>query len=131
MQEFYKGIQQKNTCFILQQILDLKRLQLTDGSNGLSFIHHQENTDISSSENESTWKLENNLGQHLKYSFGLDSDFQQLGSPNADLHVDSFPSPFSQLDNLISSSSGGSPLQVDSIWQSKTPVHSGQVRLFT
>lgn len=118
---FYEG-KQESTCFILQQIFDLKRLQ-TDDSNSSSFIRRQDHSDISSIESDSTWKLENNLDQHLQHFLGLDSEFELMGSPNLDLHVDPFPLPFSQLDHLTSSA----PFQGDSIWQCKSPVQSGQL----
>ena len=58
---------------------------------------------------------------------GLDSELQQIGSPEDDLDVDSFPLSFSQLDHLTSSSIGETTLQGDAIWQCKSPNQSGQV----
>uniref|UniRef100_A0A5B6ZEW8 Uncharacterized protein n=1 Tax=Davidia involucrata TaxID=16924 RepID=A0A5B6ZEW8_DAVIN len=124
---FYKGKQQENTCFILQQILDLKKLQLTEGNNNTSLIHGQEQTDKSSSKYDASWKLDKNLDQHLQHSLSLGTDLQPMGSPHQELNVGTFPLPFSQLEHLTSSSTVGNPLQGDPFWQCKSPVQSGQL----
>ncbi|KAK1380745.1 B box-type domain-containing protein [Heracleum sosnowskyi] len=124
---FLKGKQEKSNCLILQQILDLRRLQCSDGSNCSSFILCQEQTDVSSLEDSQNWKLQNSLDQQFQDSPGLDSELQQIGSPNEDLDVDSFPLSFSQLDHLTSSSIGETTLQGDAIWQCKSPYQSGQL----
>ncbi|WOH13339.1 hypothetical protein DCAR_0832848 [Daucus carota subsp. sativus] len=124
---FLKGKQEESTCLILQQILDLKRLQCSDGSNCSSFILCQEKPDVSSPEDSENWKLHNKLNQQFQDSPGLDSELQQIGSPEDDLDVDSFPLSFSQLDHLTSSSIGETTLQGDAIWQCKSPNQSGQL----
>lgn len=124
---FFKGKQEESTCLILQQILDLRRLQCSDGSNCSSFILCQEETDLSSLEDFRNWKLQDKLNQQFQDSPGLDSELQQIGSPKEDLDVDSFPLSFSQLDHLTSSSIGETTLQGDAIWQCKSPNQSGQL----
>lgn len=124
---FDKGKQEESTCLILQQILDLKRLQCTDGSNSSSFILCQDQPDMSSPEDSKNWKLQNKLDQQFQDSPGLDSELQHIGSPNEDLDVDSFPLSFSMLDHLTTSSIGETTLQGDSIWQCKIPNQSGQL----
>lgn len=127
MQAFLKGKQEESTCLILQQILDLRRLQCSDRSNSSSFILFQEQTDMSSLEDSQNWKFQNKLDEQFQDSPGLDSELQQIGSPNEDLDVDSFPLSFSQLDHLTSSSIGETTLQGDAIWQCRSPNQSGQV----
>ncbi|KAA8529099.1 hypothetical protein F0562_034102 [Nyssa sinensis] len=124
---YYRGKQQENICFILQQILDLKRLQLTEGNNDTSLICGQQQTDISSSKYISSWKLDKNLDQHLQHSLDLGTDLQPMGSPHQELNEEPFPLPFSQLEQLPSSSAVGNPLQGDPFWQFKNPVQSDQV----
>ncbi|KAA8532636.1 hypothetical protein F0562_032548 [Nyssa sinensis] len=120
----YTGKQEEKTCFILQQILDLKKLQLTEGKNNTSLTHGQEQT---SSKHDTSWKLDKNLNQHLQHSLGLGTDLQLMGSPHKELNVEPFPLPFSQLEHLIFSPTVGNPLQGDPLWQSKVPVQSGQL----
>ncbi|KAK3031559.1 hypothetical protein RJ639_036358 [Escallonia herrerae] len=120
--EFYTGKQQQKTCFIVQQILDFKRLQLTEGCNNK---YAQEKTEISSCKHDTTWELERNLDQRLRHSLGFGASLQQTDSQ--DLDVQSSPLPLSQLDDLSSSSIIGSHLHGDSFWPSSSPDRSGQL----
>ncbi|XWS63520.1 hypothetical protein CRYUN_Cryun06bG0105600 [Craigia yunnanensis] len=52
-----KGQQQQNASFILQQILDLKKLQLTEGDSHLPFIGGLEQADTSSSIYPMPWSF--------------------------------------------------------------------------
>lgn len=110
--QIYKGQQQHS-----RQILDLKRLQLTDGSNLLPMIRGQEQTDISSSIHYSP-EFDENLDQHSQLS--QDSSLQEL-------KVETLPFTFSQMENLPSSSNVGLPVPGESFWQCKSPVQSSQV----
>lgn len=109
------------TSFILLQILELERLQLTEGNSpsaqsGLSSSAHH------------TWKRFNeNLDQHLQHSETTGTNFQQKESLLQDLKVDPLPFPFSQPEHLPSNSTIGLPLQTESIWQCRSPVQSSQV----
>lgn len=114
--QIYKG-QQQHSSHIMQQILDLKRLQLTDGSNLLPMIRGQEQTDISSSIHYSP-EFDENLDQHSQLS--QDSSLQEL-------KVETLPFTFSQMENLPSSSNVGLPVPGESFWQCKSPVQSSQV----
>lgn len=114
--QIYKG-QQQHSSHIMQQILDLKRLQLTDGSNLLPVIRGQEQTDISSSIHYSP-EFDENLDQHSQLS--QDSSLQEL-------KVETLPFTFSQMENLPSSSNVGLPVPGESFWQCKSPVQSSQV----
>lgn len=114
--KIYKG-QQQHSSHIMQQILDLKRLQLTDGSNLLPMIRGQEQTDISSSIHYSP-EFDENLDQHSQLS--QDSSLQEL-------KVETLPFTFSQMENLPSSSNVGLPVPGESFWQCKSPVQSSQL----
>lgn len=114
--QIYKG-QQQHSSHIMQQILDLKRLQLTDGSNLLPMICGQEQTDISSSIHYSP-EFDETLDQHSQLS--QDSSLQEL-------KVETLPFTFSQMEHLPSSSNVGLPVPGESFWQCKSPVQSSQV----
>lgn len=114
----------ENTSYIVQQLLNLKKPQPTEDRETFSLIRHQEQTDISSS-NSDPLKLENNFDQNLQQSNGHGNDLQHSGHPQHELEPYSLP--FSQLDQLTSSSADGSPLHGDSFWQCKSPVQSGQL----
>lgn len=126
---FYKGEQKEITCGTLQQMLDLKRLQLSKCGNGTSLIHFPDQADISFHKynTTSTWKHENNIEHHIKHSLGLGgSDLQQMDIAHENLNAEPFSLPFSQLDHLTSSPVGN-PLQDEAFWQYKSPVQSGQL----
>ena len=127
LQAFYNGQGQQKTSVILQQILDLKRLQLTDRKNTSSLIRGQEQIDISSSKFSTSQRLDDDLDKHSQNSLGICSDLQQMDSPKQELKVEPFPSPFSQLEQLSSSSTVGIPLHGDPFWQCKSPIQSSQV----
>ncbi|XVE75253.1 hypothetical protein DITRI_Ditri12bG0080600 [Diplodiscus trichospermus] len=116
-----KGQQQQNTSFILQQILDLKKLQLTEGDSHLPFIGGLEEADTSSSICNSSKNLDSNLDHDIG------SNPRQSGNPLQELHADPMPSPFTQLENLSSSSASGMPLYGESFWQCKSPIHYSQL----
>lgn len=121
--------QQQHTSYILQQILDLKRLQLTDGSDLSPLISGQEQMEINSSIQYPPVKLDRNLDQHLQHSQDHSTD-QQRGSSLQDLNVDTKPFKFSQQEhNIPSSSNVGLPMQGESFWQCKSPVQNSQVCL--
>ncbi|KAM7463499.1 hypothetical protein LguiA_031620 [Lonicera macranthoides] len=124
---FYNGKRQENRCLILQQILALRRLQLTVDGKNLSLMRRQEETEISASKYDNAWKCEHSLDQHLQRSLGLGSDLQQMENSNQDLNVESYSLQFSLLDQMNSSSTVGNSLQGDAFWQCKSPVQSGQL----
>ncbi|XP_059649667.1 putative zinc finger protein At1g68190 isoform X2 [Cornus florida] len=117
---------QQNTRLILQQIIDLKRLQLTEDSNP-TLIRGQAQTNISSSEYDKSQNIERNLDQHLQHSLGHGADLLQMDSPHQELNVEPFPLPFSQLEHLIYPSAVGNSLNEDIFWQCKSPVQNGQL----
>ena len=118
-------VRQQHTSYILQQILDLKRLQITDGSNLSPLIHDQEQLDISSIH--APEKFNENIDQHLQHSQDLSTDLQQMDDSLQELKADTLPFTFSQQEQLPSSSNIGLPLHGESFWQYKSPVQSSQV----
>lgn len=114
-----KGQQQRNNCFILQQIIDLKRLQLNGGSNSSPLIHSEEQNNLSSSMRHHAKKFNENLDQPSQNSRDLGTDVQQRdNSLLQELKCDDpFPFPFSP-----SSSSVG-----EQLWQCRSPVQNSQL----
>ncbi|KAK1552341.1 hypothetical protein Q3G72_015004 [Acer saccharum] len=100
-QVYNEDQQQHNSSIILQQILDLKRLNLTDGNNHLPLIRGQEQT----------------LDSDLHNSQELSTGVQQSDNPLQELKVDPLLLPFSQME------------QGESFWQCKSPVQSSQLWL--
>jgi hypothetical protein len=123
--QIHKGRQQ-HTSYILQQILDLKRLRITDESNLSPLICDQEQLDISSSIHAPE-KFDEHIDQHLQHSQDLSIDLQQMDDSLQELKADTLPFTFSQQEHLPSSSNIGLPLHGESFWQCKSPVQSSQV----
>ena len=127
LQAFDSGQGQQKTSVIFWQILGLKRLQLGDRKNTSSLIRGQEQSDISSSKYGTSKKLDDDLDEHSQNSLGICSDLHQMDSPQKEMKVEPFPSPFSQLEQLSSCSTVGIPLHGDPFWQCKSPIQSSQV----
>lgn len=125
--QIIKGGQQQNTCFVLQQLLDLNKLQLTDKSDHSLLIHGQVKTDTCFSMHHPTKKFDVNLGQPLQHAEDLHADLQQRDNPLQELKSEAIPFPFAQLEQSPSSSTAGLPLHGESFWQCKSPVQSSQV----
>ncbi|PIN23704.1 hypothetical protein CDL12_03568 [Handroanthus impetiginosus] len=107
--------QHHNSNLILQQIMDLEMLQLSEGV-GISCLVHVK---------DRTGGLLFSHNNHMEH-FGGNLEFHQMGSPLDDTTEEHLSSPFSQLDNLTSS---GNPLNGDSFWQCKSPVHNNEIWL--
>ncbi|WRX15202.1 CCT domain - like 3 [Theobroma cacao] len=116
-----KGQQQQNTAFILQQILDLKKLQLTERDGHLPFIGGQEQADTSSSICNFSQNLDSNRVQDI----GI--NLHQSNNPIHEQNADPLPLSFSHLENLASSSTSGIPLYGESFWQCKSPIRGSQL----
>lgn len=115
MQGIVNTAKREDMNHILQQILDLKRLQLNQGT-GTSYLTDQEEIDVSSFRFSTMWKQQDNLDQHLQHSLDLGSNLESLGSAPEKSAAESFPSLFSHLDG-------------DAFWQCKSPAQNGQVLL--
>lgn len=124
--QMYDGKLQQ-TSYILQQILDLKRLQITDDPNLAQLLRGEEQTEISSSMYYAPAKFDQNLDQHLQHSEDLSINIQQMDSSLQEVKVDTLPFTFSQQEHLPSSSNFGLPLHGESYWQCRSPAQSSQV----
>ncbi|KAF5442353.1 hypothetical protein F2P56_035020 [Juglans regia] len=97
-------IKQHPTSHLLQQILDLKRLQLTDSSDHLP-LHLQQSQDLQD----------------------LSSDIQQRINSQQDLKENVLSFTFPQQEHLSSLSITSLPLNGESFWQWKSPVQTSQL----
>ncbi|KAK4373322.1 hypothetical protein RND71_008706 [Anisodus tanguticus] len=98
----------ENTSLILQQIIDLERLQLTEGSNNLTSGESKNN--VSSLKNGASWDMHNKFDR-LQRSLDLGPELQDWGSTHESPVAESFP---------LSLPDG------DSFWECKSPVQSNQ-----
>ncbi|XP_021299382.1 putative zinc finger protein At1g68190 isoform X3 [Herrania umbratica] len=121
LQVINKGQQQQNTSFILQQILDLKKLQLTERDSHLPSIGGQEQAVTSSSK----CNFSQNLDSNRVHDIGI--NLHQSNNPIQEQNADPLPLSFSHLENLASSSTSGIPLYGESFWQCKSPIHGSQL----
>ncbi|KAF8407779.1 hypothetical protein HHK36_006915 [Tetracentron sinense] len=124
---FHRNKPQQDSHFILQQILDLKRLQRSERKKHSPLIHGQMQTGFYSSKDNTSGQLDEALDKHSPHSKGLGIDIQEIDSLHPELQVQPFPLPFSQREHLASSSSSGIPLRRDPFWQDKSPAQSSQV----
>ncbi|EEF36086.1 hypothetical protein RCOM_0577390 [Ricinus communis] len=122
LQEPCKGQGQQNNEFILQQILYLEKLQLTEVDNCSPIIRGVEEMDVSSSIFKGSEKFEDSvdLSQHAQDPGKGDCLLQEL-------KVDSLPSPFSQPENSPLPSTAANPLLGESFWQYRSPLQSDQL----
>ncbi|KAK4423521.1 putative zinc finger protein [Sesamum alatum] len=117
---------QGNRFLIMQQILDLERLQLSDGIDSSCLVHDRERKGGSPFRHDSIWKGHKAIsGDHMDHSDG-NLDFQQVGSPLEETTNEHLSLPFSQLDHLTSA---GNPLHGDSFWQFRSPAHNNEIWL--
>ncbi|KAG4148970.1 hypothetical protein ERO13_D05G316200v2 [Gossypium hirsutum] len=105
--------QMKNTSLILQQIIDLKKFQLTEGDCHLPLNCSLEQADTSSSIYNSSKNDDSNLVQDT------DTNIHQSDNPLEELNTD--------MENLLSSSTSGMPFYGESIWQCKSPIRNSQL----
>ncbi|OVA14244.1 zinc finger protein [Macleaya cordata] len=114
----------QDSRFVLQQILNLERLQHAERNDHFSRPSGQVRTAIYSGRNNISGAPGENLGHNLPHLQGFGVDLQQAGSMNHEIHGHYFP--FSQLEHL-NTASGGLPFHGDPFWQSKSPAHSSQL----
>ncbi|GAA0158557.1 hypothetical protein LIER_15548 [Lithospermum erythrorhizon] len=100
---------------VWQQVPDLRKLQLTEGSYRSS-QSGQEEVDASSTIDNTDWKMRDNDHQHVQHP-----DFQLDGNIVQKMASKPYPSLFSQMDELANILNG------DSFWQSKGPIQSNQL----
>ena len=117
-QTLQKPQEKGNRGYILQQIVELKRLQLSEGNSNNDQMHGQNNNVSSMRQFVKKYKD----GQELQDSFGPDHEAEpntSISGPTQDLkHEDgieeSFPFPFSQL---------GNPINNEPLWQNSQVFH--------
>ncbi|KAJ7943090.1 CONSTANS-like zinc finger protein [Quillaja saponaria] len=119
--------QEENASFIVQQILDLKMLQLHEEDNHPPIIRGQEQTDVSSSAQYTSNKFAENLDQQEQYYQDLGIDLKKKDSPVEELKVDPLPSPFSLLEHSPLSSVVGPSLPGEFFWPTKSSIQSSQL----
>ncbi|KAJ6689626.1 hypothetical protein OIU85_005984 [Salix viminalis] len=121
----YIGPRKESTLFILEQILDLKRLQLTDFDNNTPMKCDHKQKNISSMLNTSK-KLDYNLN-HSQHSQDLVTNLQQADCQLQGLKEDSLPLSFSQPEHLSFFSTAANALPGESFWPSKSPIENIQL----
>ncbi|GAB4840341.1 hypothetical protein Ancab_021108 [Ancistrocladus abbreviatus] len=107
---------QQNTFLIMQQILDLEKLQLTEGSNQSSAVRREGCSAASSSLYNPSEKPDEFLDQYSRDLHGPTNDLQKLENPSQELRGEKFPSPISQLERMHG----------DPFWQCRSPTGSSQ-----
>ncbi|KAF7808830.1 putative zinc finger protein [Senna tora] len=120
-QKLYKDQERQ---IILQQIIDLKRLQVGEESNHSLKINGSQETDISSSAYHTQKKYDDKWDQQAQNpQEEITTNVHEKDSPISELKHESLSSTFSQLDNLPSS-----PI-IDSefFWTCKSPLQSSQL----
>jgi len=115
---------EQHNYMIKQQILELEKLQLTEGKTQPSLMlrRHGEAAATSSSTHSSPGKFNESLDQRSEELDNcLSNALQSFTNASQELKAERFPSPISQLDQLPGSSVG------EPFWQYKSPVDSSQV----
>lgn len=107
--------QQKSSYLILQQIMDLERLQLSESIDDSCLAHVKERSGGSPLKHDATWKEEHRM---------LENHPDHSDSPLHDKSEEPLSSPFPQLDSLTNT---GNPLNGESFWQYRSPVHNNEV----
>ncbi|GFZ00262.1 B-box zinc finger family protein [Actinidia rufa] len=118
---FNEGKQLPNTYIVLQQILDLERLQLTEGVKNSSLIRGKQQIDKSPFNYDKTWELDNNLDESSQHPLGLGAD------PRQELKEEHSNSSFLPLEHLTSSPTIGNTMPGEPFWQCKSPPRNFQL----
>lgn len=126
LQMLYNGQQQQDTCFILQQILDLKRLQLTEMNSNSSAIGKQKQMEFSSSTLNSFEELDDKFDQ-MQHLQNFVADISEDDCQLQELNSDSLPLPFTQPEKMPLSSTATNALLGESFWDCKSPNLNSQV----
>ncbi|XP_057507644.1 zinc finger protein CONSTANS-LIKE 10-like isoform X1 [Actinidia eriantha] len=119
---FNEGKQPPNTYIILQQILDLERLQLTEGVKNSPLIRGKQQIDKSPFNYDTSWELDNNLDESLHHPLGLGADPRQ-----EELKEEHSYSSFLPLEHLTSSPTIGNSMPGEPFWQYKSPPRNFQL----
>ncbi|KAK7280414.1 hypothetical protein RJT34_25478 [Clitoria ternatea] len=112
---------------ILQQIIDLKRLQLNEEIDYSAKINRLQEKDLSPPVYHTLKKLDEKFNQQAQNSQDLATNLLEKDCPTVELNPETLPSTFSQLDNLSSSSIIDLPLHGELLWTCKSPLRSNQL----
>ncbi|KAI4357730.1 hypothetical protein L6164_001661 [Bauhinia variegata] len=112
---------------ILQQIVELKRLQLGEERSHPSKIIGIRETDLPSSLYRNMKKLDERFDQAAQNSKDLATDIPEKDNPMAELKPETVSSTFSELDDLSSSSIIDLPSQGEFFWTCRSPIESNQL----
>ncbi|KAK7343431.1 hypothetical protein VNO77_12175 [Canavalia gladiata] len=112
---------------ILQQIIDLKRLQLNEEIDYSAKINRQQEKKLSPSANHSLKKLDDKFNQQAQNAQDPVTNLLEKDCPIAEQNPETLSSTFSQLDSLSSSSIVDLPLHGELFWTCKSPVRSNQL----
>lgn len=122
MQVRYKG-QEKGTSFILQQILELSRLQLVKKNIHSPLILGEGKDGATSLKTCASEKFEQSLNEHVHHSEDRSTGIQQRDNLLQELKMTSF----TQLESFPMSSPILLPFHGESLWHCKSPAESSQV----
>ncbi|XP_058091773.1 LOW QUALITY PROTEIN: putative zinc finger protein At1g68190 [Magnolia sinica] len=125
LQIIHENQQQQVTDSILQQIIDLERLQLTERNSQSSMVHGQVQTEVYSTEDHTMKQLDQDpkLNSGRPQSHGIDAQ----EAMHAELQLPPFSLPVSQSEHLNSSSNDGVTLHGDSYWHWKSSAEDSQL----
>ncbi|KAL0538716.1 hypothetical protein IC582_022872 [Cucumis melo] len=115
----YKG-QEKGTSFILQQILELSRLQLVKKNIHSPLILGEGKDGATSLKTCASEKFEQSLNEHVNHSENRSTDIQQRDNLLQELKMTSF----TQLENFPLPSPILLPFHGESLWNCKSPAES-------
>ncbi|KAH9609047.1 hypothetical protein KSS87_007661 [Heliosperma pusillum] len=112
---------EQNNCLIMQQILDLKKLQLTEEDEKSPLLHRYDEPGMPSAVDNTSGKLNEGLNDQLQGNKCLANSPQSSDSSKVASKGERFTSS-TQLDHLLGSPSAGDPF-----WPSKNPTDPNQI----
>ncbi|XP_020224372.1 putative zinc finger protein At1g68190 isoform X1 [Cajanus cajan] len=112
---------------IVQQIIDLKWLQLNEGIDYSAKINRLQEKKLSPSVYHTLKKLDEKFNEQAQNPQDLATNVLENECSIAQLNPETLPSTFSQLDNLSSSAIVDLPLHGELFWTCKSPLRSNQL----
>ncbi|XP_028757830.1 putative zinc finger protein At1g68190 isoform X2 [Neltuma alba] len=122
-----KLLKDQERQIILQQIIDLKRLQVCENTNHSALINGLQETVSSSSMHHTRKNYDEKCDRHTQNPQDFNNNLQERDSPAAELRLESLSSTFSELDNLPSPPMADLPLNSEVFWTCKSPSQSNQL----
>ncbi|KAI4379137.1 hypothetical protein MLD38_005471 [Melastoma candidum] len=119
-----KARQQQSSSLMLQQILDLRRLQSSERNESSHvLLRDQENNLVSKSRLTEDWTAED-TSPAMRTRHDVSTERDRQGEPPDLKLAETGPSPFSQLENLPSMSTAVTSLPGETFWQLRSPQKS-------